>query len=111
MSDPEKQRQNLDPDVEKDIPAPLAEAIKDGRVPEKVLQHSHDADEAMKAFVGHEGEVIHIDAATNKRLLRKIDFNLIPVWFRPFITGVRSSDDRDADEKSITLRSCVSSTG
>ena len=69
----------LDPDVEKDLPAPLAEAIKDGRVPDKVLKHSHDADEAMKAFAGHEGEIIHIDAATNKRLLRKIDWNLIPV--------------------------------
>lgn len=78
MSDPEKQV-NLNPEVEKDIPAPLAEAIKDGRVPEKVLEHSHDADEAMKAFMGHEGEVIHIDEATNKRLLRRIDWNLIPV--------------------------------
>lgn len=78
MSDTEKSN-NLDPDVEKDIPAPLASAIKDGRMPDKVLKHSHDADEAMKAFIGHEGEVIHIDEATNKRLLRKIDFNLIPV--------------------------------
>lgn len=79
MSDPEKQQHNLDPDVEKDIPAPLADAIKEGRVSDKVLKHSHDADEAMKAFVGHEGEVIHIDEATNKRLLRKIDLNLIPI--------------------------------
>ena len=79
MTETEKQP-NLDPDVEKDIPAPLADAIKDGRVPDKVLKHSHDADEAMKAFAGHEGEVIHIDEATNKRLLRKIDWNLIPVY-------------------------------
>ena len=78
MSDTEKDVK-LDPDVEKDLPAPLAKAIKDGRVPDKVLKHSHDADEAMKAFAGHEGEIIHIDAATNKRLLRKIDWNLIPV--------------------------------
>lgn len=69
----------LDADVEKDLPAPLADAIKEGRVSDKVLAHSHDADEAMKAFAGHEGEVIHIDEATNKRLLRKIDWNLIPV--------------------------------
>lgn len=78
MSDTEKS-QNLDPDVEQGIPAPLADAIKEGRVPDQVLKHSHDADEAMKAFAGHEGEVIHIDEATNRRLLRKIDFNLIPV--------------------------------
>lgn len=50
-----------------------------GEVPEKILKHSHDADEAMKAFIGHEGEVIQIDAETNRRLLRKIDLNLMPV--------------------------------
>lgn len=47
--------------------------------PEKVLQHSNDADEAMKAFEGHEGEVLVMDEATNKRLLRKIDLNIMPV--------------------------------
>lgn len=50
-----------------------------GEVSEKVLKHAHDADEAMKAFVGHEGEIIRLDEATNKRLLRKIDMNLMPV--------------------------------
>lgn len=50
-----------------------------GEVSEKVLKHAHDADEAMKAFVGHEGEVIRLAEATNKRLLRKIDMNLMPV--------------------------------
>lgn len=50
-----------------------------GDVPENILKHSHDADEAMKAFAGHEGEVIHIDEETNRRLLRKIDWNLMPV--------------------------------
>ena len=47
--------------------------------PEKVLKHSHDADEAMKAFVGYEGELLVLDEATNKRLLRKIDLNVMPV--------------------------------
>ena len=47
--------------------------------PEKVLQHSNDADEAMKAFEGHEGEVLVMDEATNRRLLRKIDLNIMPV--------------------------------
>ena len=45
----------------------------------RILKHSHDADEAMKAFEGRTGEVITIDAATNKRLLRIIDWNLMPV--------------------------------
>lgn len=78
MSDDEK-KIDLDPEVEKDLPAPLADAIRSGSVPEAVLKHSHDADEAMKAFAGHAGEVIRIDEATNKRLLRRIDWNLIPV--------------------------------
>ena len=43
----------------------------------KVLAHSHDADEALKAF--ESGELIEIDAATNKRLLRTIDLHLMPL--------------------------------
>jgi MFS transporter, ACS family, allantoate permease len=78
MSDHEKQPY-IDPEVEKDLPAPLADAIRNGSVPDTILKHSHDADEAMKAFASHQGEVIHIDEATNKRLLRRIDWNLIPV--------------------------------
>jgi MFS transporter, ACS family, allantoate permease len=44
---------------------------------QKVFEHSHDADEAMKAF--ESGEIIEIDEATNKRLLRTIDLHLLPL--------------------------------
>lgn len=44
---------------------------------QKVLAHSHDADEAMKAF--ESGEIIEIDEATNKRLLRTIDLHMLPL--------------------------------
>ena len=44
---------------------------------ETILKHSHDVDEAMKAF--ESGEIIEIDQATNKRLLKIIDRNLIPL--------------------------------
>ena len=44
---------------------------------EKIIAHSHDADEAMKAFTT--GEIIEIDAETNKRLLRIIDWHLMPI--------------------------------
>lgn len=44
---------------------------------EKVIAHSHDADEAMKAFTT--GEIIEVDEATNKRLLRTIDLHLMPI--------------------------------
>lgn len=69
----------LDPDMEKDMPAPLADAIRAGSIDQKILEHSHDADEAMKAFIGREGTVIELDEATNKRLLRRIDWNLMPI--------------------------------
>lgn len=52
---------------------------KDGAPPAQVLEHATDADEAMKAFEGHDGELLVIDKATNRRLLRKIDLNILPV--------------------------------
>ena len=73
-------------DVEKPMPAMDADAEKARNASvtsnpdtSKILQHSHDADEAMKAFMGHQGAVLEIDAATNKRLLRIIDWHLIPI--------------------------------
>ena len=44
---------------------------------QKILQHSNDADEAMKAFAN--GEKVEIDEITNKRLLRRIDLHLMPL--------------------------------
>ena len=57
----------------------VEDAIRLGHVDERIHEHSHDADEALKAFAGHEGQVIQIDDATNRALLRKIDWHLIPV--------------------------------
>ena len=78
MSDDEK-RVSLDPEVEKHLPVPLADAIRSGSVSEDIMKHSHDADEALKAFASHQGQVIELSDAENKRLLRRIDWNLIPV--------------------------------
>ncbi|KAL9109039.1 MAG: hypothetical protein Q9227_006279 [Pyrenula ochraceoflavens] len=66
---------------EKRAPSPVdvGKPRSGSHVPDSVIKHSHDADEAMKAFAGMEGEVIEIDEATNKRLLRRIDWNLIPL--------------------------------
>lgn len=61
-----------EPEIETD-----AGAFKEGHVPDQILKHANDADDAMKAFAG--GEAIHIDEATNRRLLRKIDWNLMPI--------------------------------
>lgn len=45
------------------------------------VTHSPDADEAMKAFSDYPGQIFAIDEATNKRLLRRIDLHLMPVWY------------------------------
>ena len=50
---------------------------KSSAVAAKIMEHSHDADEAMKAFAN--GEKIEIDEATNKRLVRRIDLHLMPL--------------------------------
>lgn len=53
----------------------------DGEVKNTVLLHAdpNDGDEALKAFVGHEGETIVMTPEMEKKLLRKIDLNLMPV--------------------------------
>ena len=56
-----------------------ANTVDVGDIPTEIIKHANDADEAMKAFQGHEGEVIVLDEATNRRLLRRIDLNLMPV--------------------------------
>lgn len=68
-----------DVQVSKDLPAPIADAIRRGSVPDNVLKHSHDADEAMAAFASHTGSMLDISAETNARLLRRIDWNLMPI--------------------------------
>lgn len=78
---PDTEKSTAPFDAEKDLPAPLADAIRNGSVDKTILQHAGDADEALKAFMSHPGEVIELDEATNKRLLRKIDWNLMPVCF------------------------------
>lgn len=45
----------------------------------KSIEHTYDADEAAAAFTGHEGEAVEIDEATNRRLLRIIDWHLLPL--------------------------------
>ena len=42
-----------------------------------------DEDDAMRAFAGEsESKVIHLEDATNTRLLKKIDWHLMPVCSR-----------------------------
>jgi ACS family allantoate permease-like MFS transporter len=49
------------------------------KLDDKILKHSHDADAAMKAFEGMNGQVIELTPEKSKALLRKIDLHLMPV--------------------------------
>lgn len=64
-----------DPEAVVELPGTIDD--KTG-VSKQILEHANDADEAMKAFAAA-GEVIELDAETNKRLLRKIDRNIMPL--------------------------------
>ena len=69
--------------------------------PERVLKHAHDADEAMKAFEGHEGEVLVLDGATNNRLLSRIDRNIMPVRYDRKQSIHYTSDDLQASVRDL----------
>ncbi|KAJ5336936.1 hypothetical protein MYU51_006207 [Penicillium brevicompactum] len=45
----------------------------------KLAKHTPDADEAMKAFEELQGEAIELDEATNRRLVRTIDWHIMPI--------------------------------
>jgi hypothetical protein len=77
---------DMEKEGEKIAGLPISEdAIRNGSVdPATILKHAVDGDEALKAFANYQGSVIHIDEATNKRLLRKIDMNLMPVCIHIF---------------------------
>lgn len=62
---------------EKAAPPPKVDAEK--QVDPTLEKHAHDADEAMQAIQDMQGEAIELDEATNKRLLRRIDWHMMPI--------------------------------
>ncbi|KAL8694034.1 MAG: hypothetical protein Q9224_003645 [Gallowayella concinna] len=52
---------------------------RQGSVLRALAKHANNADDAMKAFAGHEGETLVLDEATSKMLLKKIDLHLMPL--------------------------------
>jgi ACS family allantoate permease-like MFS transporter len=44
-----------------------------------VMKYTQDDDEAMKALANYDGPPLVLDEATNRRLLRTIDWHLMPV--------------------------------
>jgi hypothetical protein len=55
-----------------------------------IEKHAHDADEAMKALGGLQGESIELDEATNRRLLSIIDWHMMPIMC--FVYGMNYLD-------------------
>ncbi len=46
---------------------------------EHVRKYDENDDRAMKAFAEYDGEPLVMDEATNKRLLRTIDWHIMPI--------------------------------
>lgn len=90
-------------DVEKVVSSTDNDSVAPGivrKLDEKILKHSHDADAAMKAFEGMDGQVIELTPEKNKALLRKIDWHLMPV-------SDTQSCVLQTDSKTDSIRSCV----
>ncbi|KAF2668275.1 membrane transporter [Microthyrium microscopicum] len=88
---------------------PKSELEKGNLAPDQILKHSHDADAALAAFASYQGQVIEIDEATNKRLLRKIDWNLMPLMC--IIYGLNYLDKTTLSYASIMGLSLPQSQG
>lgn len=75
---------SISKDIEKTDELTPNQSIENG-VPSIVFKHAdlNDADEAMKALAGHEGEYLTMTPEEGKKLLRKIDWNLMPASFLP----------------------------
>lgn len=77
----EKTTPPMTPDVERDEKKNIDPALE---------KHAQDADEAMKAFRELQGESITLDESTNKRLLRIIDWHMMPIMC--FVYGMNYLD-------------------
>lgn len=64
----------------KDITAAELEAGKTV-VADDVVKYTQDDDEAMKAFASYDGPPLVLDDDTNRRLLRTIDWHLMPILY------------------------------
>lgn len=83
MADMEKIHDGSSDDPEKATELSHQPTYGDGEVKDTRFKHAdpNDGDEALKAFAGHDGETIILTPEMEKKLLRKIDLNLMPVRF------------------------------
>jgi ACS family allantoate permease-like MFS transporter len=86
MADMEKVHDASSDDPEKVTELGRKTTFGDGELDEVVFKHANpqDADEALKAFAGLEGDSLEMTPEEEKKLLRKIDLNLMPVSLELF---------------------------
>src|SRR3978361_558311 len=90
MADTEKVHDASSEDPEKVLELTQKSTFGEGELDDVGFKHANraDADEALKAFAGHEGEAIVITPEEERKLLRKIDLNFMPVRHPPkFLNG------------------------
>jgi hypothetical protein len=98
MADTDKIHDASSDDPEKVTELTQKATFGEGELDDVVFKHANlaDADEALKAFSGHEGETIVITPEDEKRLLRKIDLNLMPAS-NPVTNSSVSADGASPD--------------
>ncbi|GES66199.1 MFS allantoate transporter [Aspergillus terreus] len=87
---------------EKEVYSPTAVDVeKDAskKIDPKLQEHAKDADEALKALQELHGETIELDEATNKRLLRIIDWRMMPIMC--FVYGMNYLDKTTLSYASV----------
>lgn len=83
MDNPIEKHSSMKTNIEKnDLDLHPKTTIEVGDAPSIVLKHAdrNDADAALMAFKGHEGETIVMTVEMERKLLRKIDWNIMPVF-------------------------------
>ncbi|EAU29865.1 predicted protein [Aspergillus terreus NIH2624] len=87
---------------EKEVYPPTAVDVEKDtsmKIDPKLQEHAQDADEALKAFQELQGETIELDEATNKRLLRIIDWRMMPIMC--FVYGMNYLDKTTLSYASV----------
>ncbi len=79
----EKEHNAAYQDPEKVTELSRPQTFEDGEVKTILFKHAdpNDGDIALRAFEGHDGEAIVMTPEMERKLLRKIDMNLMPVCF------------------------------
>lgn len=65
--------------------------------PDEVQKYTKADDEAMKAMAQYDGPPLVLDEATSRRLLRKIDWHIMPILYGRLLAHTLCNTDKVAD--------------